>query len=207
MKKWIYLMGVCCLTSQPLQGHAFPRGSLYQLKESPYTTFIAQQPGDILTVVVEEAASTTNNGSSTSERSNTQELSLDKIFFPYFKINTGLDDINGGGDPAGLSWTSSNKFNGTGAADSTHNVQTTMQVRIVEEIQEGHYYIRGCRNLNIDGRDRKLHLSGVIRQRDIDPSNTISSSKIADAVIEIEGDMSHEVLKPGLIHKIFNLVF
>jgi flagellar L-ring protein precursor FlgH len=81
-----------------------------------------------------------------------------------------------------------------------------MQVRIIEEIQEGHFFIKGFRNLNIDGKDKRLYISGVIRQRDIAPDNPILSSRIADAVVEIEGDVGNETLRPGLLHRLFNFI-
>ncbi|MCB1134628.1 MAG: flagellar basal body L-ring protein FlgH, partial [Chlamydiia bacterium] len=160
----------------------------------------------ILTVIVEESATTKNDGKSTSERKNTQGFSLSKFFFPYFKPNQGLDDTNGSGDPIGFDWSSNNKFEGSGKNDSQHKLYTVMQVRIIEEIRDGHFYIKGFRKLNIDGKEKEMFISGVIRQRDIAPDNTILSSRIADAEIEIEGEMSNEVLKPGLLHRLLNFV-
>lgn len=185
---------------------AYCCGRLYNLRESPYTTFIAQKPGDILTIIVEETGSTTNNGNSTSERTNSQTFALEKFFFPHFKINRGLDDANGTGDPLGFTWNSSNEFSGKGSNDSEHKIETKMQARIIEAIDEEHFLIKGHRTLNIDGKEKKLFVSGTIRQRDIAPDNTISSNKIADAHIEIEGDLSHQVLEPGLLNKIINFL-
>ncbi len=205
MKKWM------CVALLPLMMCAGScsalAGGLYNLHDSPYATFIARKPGDLLTLVVEEHAVTSDNGSREHERSNEFSFKLKDIFFPSINAAKGLTATKGGGDQPVLEWESNSDYDARASSRGDHKFLTTMQVQIVEEVSDGQLVIRGFRTVNLNGKNKKILVSGVIRQRDISRNNTISSFQVADAVIQIDGDVADSDVEPGIFNKMLNYVF
>jgi flagellar basal body L-ring protein FlgH len=126
---------------------------LYQVESSPYTTFIARKAGDLLTVLVEESALTIDNANSKHQKKDDLSFSLKKIFLPPFDIQDGLTRTDGGGDAAGVSFDSNMSYDAKAENGSKIQLKTTIEVRLIEEVNEGHFVIRGHRNVNINGKD------------------------------------------------------
>ena len=182
-------------------------GGLYQVSDSPYATFIARKPGDLLTVIVEEHAITSDNGERKHNRNNSFAMNIKEFFFPGLNAGKGFLDTKGGGDHPILEWDSDSKFKAKAENSADHEFLTTFQVQIVEEVTEGQFVIRGHRKVNLNGKSRTIYVSGVIRQRDITRRNTISSYQIADALVEIDGEVGGKDVAPGLLNRIANFIF
>ncbi|MFW3382195.1 flagellar basal body L-ring protein FlgH, partial [Aliarcobacter butzleri] len=58
--------------------------------------------------------------------------------------------------------------------------ETTISAIIEETYQNGNYYIRGEKEMLIEGQKQKIIISGVIRPYDITSDNSINSSQIAN---------------------------
>ena len=78
---------------------------------------------------------------------------------------------------------------------------------MIEQVREGEFVIRGHRFININGKSKKIYVTGVIRQRDITALNEVKSHQIADAIIEIDGEFFKKDLKPSIFTKLFTLIF
>ncbi len=100
------------------------------------------------------------------------------------------------------------KYDGKGQTSRKGQLTATMSVRIVEELEGGLYRIQGRREIKRNGETELMTLSGLIRSRDISPSNTISSSAIADAQIHYEGmgDVANGH-QPGFLTRLINWFF
>ena len=184
------------------------RSSLYELDDSPFSSRIARKPGDTLLVIINENASTKDLGQNAVEKKYQNfEFILQKFFFPYFKMNKGFDDSEGTGDKPGFKFNIDKKYDGKVTRGSQMSFSTNIQVRIVEHINKNQYLIKGHKFLTLNGKETKLHISGIIREEDIDEYNRISSSLIADAVIKIDGETANDDLKPGLLEHIFGIFF
>jgi len=181
--------------------------TLYQIEQSPFATYIAQKVGDILTVVVNENAKTSDDGDAAIKKKDNISATLKKFFFPGFKISKGFDDVMGDGDEPGMELSSKTDFQASAENSSEHKFTTQLQVRIIEKVREGEFVIRGQRLININGKDKTIFISGVIRQRDIAADNTIQSHKIADASIEIDGAFFHKEVRPSIFTRLFNYIF
>lgn len=182
-------------------------GGLYDVKSSPYATFIARKPGDLLTVIVEEHAVTSDNGERKHEREQGFEFNLEEFFFPGINAGKGFTTTKATGDYPMAKWNTENEFEAKAENSADHEFLTTFQVQIVEEVNEGQFVIRGHRKVNLNGKPRTIYISGVIRQRDISRANTISSYQIADAVVEIDGETGGKDVAPGILHKIVSYIF
>jgi flagellar L-ring protein FlgH len=179
-------------------------GSLYELDQSPYASNLAGKAGDILTVIVMEESETSDIGNNNGNKKHELTFELGKMFFPHFLPNIGFDDTIATGDAPGLEMKSEKKFTTSSTKASGHMIETKFQVRIIEEVMGGQFVIRGSRKVTIDGTDKDIFLSGIIRSDDIGDDNSIMSHLIADAVIEIDGKIITGELAPGYLGKIMN---
>lgn len=206
MKKLLF---TAIITALGISGgvHA-SRHSLYKVDVSPYAFKIARKPGDLLTIVINENFTTKDDGNaSMTKKYDNFKFTLEKFFFPYFKMNKGFDDTMGGGDTPGMSATAENKYTSNAKRNSTQDFQATIQVRILEVIDHNQFLVRGHRTVRLNGKDTKIFVSGVVRERDISLNNSVQSQNLADANIEIEGEVLVNDLSPGPIKKLLDLFF
>jgi len=185
-----------------LQAHSF-----YHVDQSPFATYIAQKTGDILTIIVDEEATTIDDGKAKLTKESSLLAELKKFFTPLFDPTEGFKKLIENGTSPGFEFESESEYNGKAQNTANHKLNTKIQVRIIEEIRPEEFVVRGHRNININGKEKKLFISGVVRQRDIEADNTVKSHKLVDATIEIEGEVAACDLKPGILTRIFNSIF
>lgn len=189
-----------------LPGVTLAKNSAYKLDQSPYATYIAQKTGDILTVVVDEEATTEDNGDSKLDRTNDLLAQLTKFYTPPFDPTWGFSRIMNNGTAPGIAYNSKSAFEGKATNSADHKFCTRIQVRMIEEVRPGEFVVRGYHLVNINCKQKRLFVSGVVRQRDICADNTVKSYNLVDATVEIDGDVAKDT-KPGFITKIFNSIF
>ncbi len=165
------------------------KGSLYSSRGgSLFADKKDLQIGDIIQVVINEElqADTKNNRSTSSDTNgafnggviapNATNTS------PNSKVNELANKFNSVlGFDASIGSSSSFAGNATSKIDETF--ETTVSVIIEQTYQNGNYFIKGSKQMLIDGQSQEIILSGVIRPYDISPENSIMSSQIANLKI------------------------
>lgn len=179
----------------------------YKVQQSPFATYIAQKTGDILTIVIDEKAIIEDNGKAKLTKESSLLATLKKVFIPPFDPTEGFTRLIENGTEPGFEFESESEYNGKAINTANHKFEAKIQVRMIEEIRPGEFVVRGHRNVNINGKCKKLFVSGVVRQRDIDVNNSVLSHKLVDACVEIEGDVAACDLKPGWVTRVFNCIF
>ena len=162
------------------------KGSLYSSKgASLFSDKKDLQIGDILQVHINEALNSKTK--SKRELSSARNNNLGGGLFSSMdanKQNPGIvnkvtDKLNSNfGVDFKTTSTSSSKGNINSQLDESF--QTKLSVIIEEIYQNGNYFIKGIKEILIDGQKQSLILTGVIRPYDISPDNSISSSQIAN---------------------------
>ena len=153
----------------------------------------AHRVGDVVTIIIAEA--TTANATSKIDANNKSEVSGG----PGLGI---LDLISDWGLDA------ENKFQGDGRTTRTGNLRAEITARIIEVLHNGDYRLSGTRMVNINGERQLIEISGICRERDIGPDNSILSTYIADAQIAYSGSGPiNAASQPGIISKIVNWLF
>jgi flagellar L-ring protein precursor FlgH len=153
----------------------------------------AHRVGDVVTIIIAEA--TTANATSKTDANNKTEVSGG----PGLGI---LDLISDWGLDA------ENKFQGDGRTTRTGNLRAEITARIIEVLHNGDYRLSGTRMVNINGERQLIEISGICRERDIGPDNSILSTYIADAQIAYSGSGPiNAASEPGIISKIVNWLF
>jgi flagellar L-ring protein precursor FlgH len=92
------------------------------------------------------------------------------------------------GNSAETELTAKRDFKGEGAANQSNSLKGDISVTVVELLPNGNLKVRGEKRVTLNQGNEYIRLSGIVRPVDIDPANTISSDKVADATIMYIGD-------------------
>ncbi|MEA2031377.1 MAG: flagellar basal body L-ring protein FlgH [candidate division Zixibacteria bacterium] len=165
--------------------------------KSLFTDIKAHKVGDILTVLIHEQSSATQKAESKTEKSTSISTEggpgtgpLD--FIPLFRVK----GKNG------------STFDGKGENVRNGKLKARMSVTVVSVLPNGDLVIEGSRTVGISGDRETLSLTGVVRQKDISPNNTIDSYLIADAEIHYSGKGNASTAsRPGFITRLINWIF
>ncbi|PLY06483.1 MAG: flagellar biosynthesis protein FlgH [Arcobacter sp.] len=165
------------------------KGSLYSLKgPSLFADKKDLQVGDIIQVKISESLSSNTNNKREVSADRTNSLGGGLIS----QMNTATplsgtvqkytDKFNAN---AGISFdtNSTTANNGEVKTKLSETFSTNVSAIIEETYQNGNYYIKGVKEMLIDGQKQSLALTGVIRPYDITSDNSISSSQIANLKI------------------------
>ncbi len=165
--------------------------------KSMFTDIKAHKIGDLITVFIVEDASASNKAKATTKKSTKGEVAGGpgmgglKFFAPF-----------------GMSAEDKNEFDGEGRLEKNGSIRAKMTVRIIGISENGDLIIEGSRVMNINSDKETLHLSGIVRVKDVTSENTIYSYQIADAQVSFNGKgQTHDAARPGLITRIVNWIF
>jgi len=163
------------------------KGSLFQ-------DMRARQKGDIVTVLVVESATATQ--AATTETSRESGNSIGPGFGPI------LHNVKAVGNTG----TSSSK--GSGTTERSSNLVTKITATVTDVQDNGNLVIQAERQTVTNQEKQKATLTGVIRPTDITPDNTVLSTNIADAHIELTGDGPvGSRQKEGVFTKVLRFLF
>ncbi len=159
----------------------------------------ANNLGDIITVTLEESMSAANSGSETLSKSDSYAFDLPEALFGPSSL-LGKFFFPGGVKEDNLTAGTTQAFTGTGTAAQANSLTGTISVTVVRVFPNGNLEVKGERKLAYNSGTEYIRVSGVIRPEDISSSNTISSTKVADAQISYTGtgDMNDSVTKGWL---------
>lgn len=165
--------------------------------KSLFSDIKAHKVGDILTVNIYENTQATNKAETKAEKTGKFSTTggpgagfLD--FIPLF----------------GASVENKNTFDGKGENLRNRNLRAKMSVTVVAVKENGDLVIEGARTVGISTDKETLNLTGVVRQRDIKPDNSVDSYLIADAEITYRGKGSiTNGSRPGPIMRFLNWLF
>jgi flagellar L-ring protein FlgH len=79
-------------------------------------------------------------------------------------------------------------FQGEARQNSNSDVRASIAVVVVDVQPNGNLVVAGARSVTVNDETRTLRISGLVRQLDITPGNTIPSALVADARISIAGE-------------------
>lgn len=199
---WVWSTAASLLLGQPLAGeslwqNAGPRA------QSLVSDQRAAQTGDILTVVVSESVVTKNTQSTSTGRETSMDASISSFFYPATASSLGQV---GGALPA-TAFDGKNSFSSTGALSQNQSAVARAAVLVTDVLPNGNLVIKGVRKITISGQSQFVVLSGLVRPRDIEANNTVSSAHLAEATVEFidEGKLT-DGQKKGWLTKIFDFL-
>jgi flagellar L-ring protein precursor FlgH len=91
---------------------------------------------------------------------------------------------------------------GEGTIDRADRLSGRIPARVVKVLDNGNLLIEGRRSMIVNDETQVLAISGVIRADDITAANTVLSSQIADAEIQMSGrGVLAEAQRPGALFR------
>ena len=183
-----------------------PTGSLWQTNSEFGTLFISQKAlrvGDIVTIRIVESSSAINEASTTTGRDSSIGIKTEK----FFGLEGQTADWNF--NPLGeLSAGFESDFEGDGTTKRRGDLNATITAQVTHVLSNGNLKIFGNREVAINNEKQFIHISGIIRTKDISPRNEILSSFIADAKIEYSGKgVIDDRQKPGWMTSFLNTIW
>jgi flagellar L-ring protein precursor FlgH len=173
------------------------RGEGYGQNQSLFTDIKAHKVGDILTVLIYEQNRASQKVETKTEKTTKFSTkggpgigSLD--FIPLF----------------GVDGSSKGTHDGKGENIRNGSLRARMSVTVVDVKPNGDLVVEGSRIIGISGDRESLTLTGVVRQKDVTPANTIDSYLIADAEIHYTGKgIATTGSRPGPLMRFLNWLF
>lgn len=172
-------------------------GSIYDGSiKNPYIDDVARAKGDVLLIIIDEQSVSTLSANTNTSKADSTEVNPN--------ILTGfLSQLFGP-----LSNSSASSTSGNGSTNQNAKMTAKMSAVVKEVLPNGSLIIEGRRSLVTNKDTQTFVLSGLIRQRDILPDNTIASSKIAEAEIKMEGKgQISERQRKGILTTILDWLF
>jgi flagellar L-ring protein precursor FlgH len=155
----------------------------------------AHAVGDLLTVLVYQSAQATNSATSGSRRSTklTGSISAGDANHSGFDKQSSL----------GLDGQSDN----SGTSERSNQIVTQMSATVDGVLPNGDLLISGSQMLNVNGEHTLIRIKGRVRSADVSASNTIISSRLADAMIDYNGKgFVSRSGRPGIVSRLFSFL-
>ena len=174
----VLLLGACASTpseepeleaSMPTLPGAAPAtaGAIYRAQGDIrlFEDLRAARVGDILTVNI-----------NTSTSKSTEATLANPTIFGRPVTREGIPLLGGTLD-------GETSFDGAGASNQSNSLEGDITVTVVERYANGNLRIRGEKWVTLNQGREFIRLSGIIRPYDVEPDNTVLSTRIADAQI------------------------
>ena len=153
-------------------------GSIYQASNG-YSALTngarAAMVGDIVTITLVEKTQAAKSNSASTDRSG----------------NVGLTPPTTGPasffTPTDATASGTGSFAGKGAAAQSNQLTGAITVTIAKIFPNGTMLVRGEKLLTLNRGDENISITGMIRQADIAPDNSVLSTRVADARITYSG--------------------
>ncbi len=157
-------------------------GSLFATSgyTSLYDDAVARRVGDIITVTLNERTRSSKSASTSVSKEATNDMTEPTIMGKRLTVppanNLVLNALN-----------NESEFTGNGNSDQSNSLSGNIAVTITEVLPNGSFVIRGEKWMRLNQGDEYIRISGMIRPVDVDSSNTIDSTRIANARISYGG--------------------
>ena len=164
-----------------------------QPARSPFADHRATGIGDIVTIVISETTTTSATRSSANEKSGSVSLGTGIGIFDFLQA---------------ASASGSDKFSAKGSASSSNRVAGNVTVTVVDVTPNGNFILEGTQSIWQNKNEHKIVFRGTCRPEDISSSNTILSTRVADATVRFDGKGPlNAKQRQGILTQIFNILF
>jgi len=155
----------------------------------------ASQVNDVVTIVVSEQASAVATGATKTARVSSTKNSIAAL--------GGL--TNATGRWANLANTSGDtELNGQGTTSRSTTITANLSARVIAVLPNGTLVIEASREIGVNSEHQILTLRGVVRPEDLDPSNTVSSNRVGQMEIQINGKgvVNDAIRRPFFLYRL-----
>jgi len=155
----------------------------------------ASQVDDILTVVVAEQASAVSTGATKTSRVSSTKNSISAL--------AGLTKAAGAlANLAGV--TGDTELNGSGTTSRTTTLNTTLTARVIGVLPNGGLVVEASKDIQVNSERQTITVRGVVRPADIDPTNSVQSTRLGQLEVRINGKgvVGDAVKRPFILYRL-----
>lgn len=184
-------------------------GSLFDTNRSEflYDDNRARRVGDIVLVNVSESTSTNIKSETTAKKENSVDNSITALPTTGLIGHLPFAGKLGAKVGADVGAEQSTDFKGNGETMQESNFEATVATRIVRKLPGNLMQVEGARRIRVNHETQFLVVRGLIRQRDIASDNTIPSTSLAEAQIEVYGQgVINDKQRPGWLSRILDTI-
>ena len=195
-------VGLAVLGALALAGPAAAQ-SLYREGAPAATLFAdirARTVNDIVTILIVETSSSSRTASTSTSKDTSRAAAVNA--FPSL-LGNGLPRYLRNNVKIDISGQASHEAEG--AIDRADRVTGQIAARVVKVLDNGNLVVEGRRAVVVNDETQVMTVSGVVRPQDITAANTVLSSQVADAEVQMEGrGILAEAQKPGILYRILD---
>lgn len=169
--------------------------------KNPCLDRTARKEGDILTIIISETSTATYTA--TKDSSKDESNSVGKAVVPILStlMPSLIPNLTG-------SATGSLSSKTNGATTSTGKFSAKMSAIVKKVLPNGTLMIEGSRFVKVNKDVQTFVLTGLVRQDDVHPDNTVLSESIAEADIKVDGKGTvTDRQKRGILSRILDWLF
>ena len=179
----------------------------------------ARNVGDIVTVHIEESSDAESRANTDYDRDNNLSLGVSNFFdqesMRAIPLNAATGGLMPGLGPTGeigenpmVQSNSLRDFEGDGTTSRGSDVQASISARVVEVLDGGVMHVEGARQIKVNNETQIIAVRGLVRSRDVDSNNSVSSTQLADAQIEMYGEgILADQQRPGWLTRVLGRVW
>lgn len=155
-------------------------GSLYQPSYGMalFNDRKAHNIGDIITVTLSERTVSSKSSGVSVQKESSLDFNAGALLgnVPSWNGNTMETNLSQGRD-----------FNGDAGADQSNRLEGSITVTVAEVLPNGALVVRGEKWMTLNRGDEYIRISGIVRPDDISQTNTVPSTRLANAQISYSG--------------------
>jgi flagellar L-ring protein FlgH len=155
----------------------------------------ASQLGDIVTIVIADSASALTRGTTRLNRKSDASASISALGGPT-RVAGPLSALAGlGGEQ---------KLDGQGETSRESDLRTTLAARVVRVLANGNLVVEGAKDIGVNSERQRVTVRGIIRWNDLNSLNRITSERISDLEVRIDGKgvVNDSVRRPGFLYRL-----
>jgi flagellar L-ring protein FlgH len=160
----------------------------------------ARAVNDVLTIIIVEQSSSARSASTRTTKETSRTAAVNE--FP----GVNLQERNAAArgylkfDVEGQA-----SHEGRGAIERSDRVTGQIAARVVRVLDNGNLLIEGRRAVLVNDETQVITISGIVRPQDLSGANTILSSQIADAEVQMAGrGLLADAQRPGLLYRVLD---
>ncbi len=175
-------------------------GAIYQVGHDValFENAVARRVGDTLTVRLNERTNASKSSSTNTSKNTSANVGGVTL--------GGRPITHNGNDVLSATVEGESAFDGAGGSSQSNRLEGDITVTVAQRLSNGNLLVRGQKWIQINQGKEYVRIQGIVRPIDINPDNSISSLKVADAMISYGGTGAlADANRPGLLSRFFNI--
>lgn len=185
----------------PLVPPIINRGGIYQpgFSQGLFADRRAMRVGDVLSVVLDERTISSKKADTEVKKDNSIDFNESTI------LGTG---VSLGDYGLGTAISQGRDFSGESSSDQSNSLTGRIAVTVAEVLPNGLMVVRGEKWMTLNRGEEFIRVSGLVRPEDVEPDNSVSSTRLANARITYSGtgELANSN-KQGWVTRFFNTAY